>query len=898
MTSSVPVWTLNSTVDNDLPFYCQYCRCTIDNTVGFRSECFKLGLFRPPRNLSPNTTELYLRKNRIPAVSYDHLKNLTKLRVLDLSANVIGTIDVGAFQDLNSLEALYLHENKFYSYDKVLQPGVFSGLTKLKLLTLHGCLDWVTAVHTKLPGTPFTDLVHLETLTLDGVKNVRFGEEFKNLKYLTTLTMSGVRGACAIFNLGRFSFVGVPNITNLELDDCDIESIETDTFYTLVHLTYLDLSKNDKLGFNGLGNIYLQSTNITVLKANTIHAPYRAGSEILRQNMRNIRDTSTLVEIYLESNGLEFIDYGVFDLIPKSVKYLSMKDNRLSFGLNMYEAIFNTNLEVFDAGNQYPGVKTDRSYINVPGRYVQTGRRKRESESHKRWVNRHDHSTSTNIETIIELRSSSSKTPEYLTLDDKKDIELDSPPQRLREALSVYTPKYDSATVRDKRSTSVKARTTIRKLSCSGSMTGFKLIDFNNTENNISFMDISENFIRYITANSFWGLEKLRLLNLSRNYIEYLDADAFRGLHSLETLDMQNNLLGFRLGFHDDGLLFSHLPNVIYLNLSMNRISTMDKYVFSKMVKIRNIDLSINYLQDFNVDVERLKHLRFVNLSYNGIKHLSSDSRHSLESLGRNRDFAIDLSANNFMCNCDTLPFLRWLLSAPIHFVNKHQYFCTLNNDTVRYFNSSHELLLSLEEECVSYIGVIISCSISGSFVASLCLFFVLYRQRWRLLYLYYMAKAKLDVGKDMAEKDLRFQNDIFVSYADGDRMFVIKEMLENLETNAGLTLNIRDRDFDVGEMIAVNISRAVRTSKRTFLMFSRHFLKNRWCNFEMNMARMEAIHMKRKVIVIVFLDQVPHHLLPLEILDLLRECPSIEYPNNDFERRAFWEKCKELVNM
>jgi hypothetical protein len=212
-------------------------------------------------------------------------------------------------------------------------------------------------------------------------------------------------------------------------------------------------------------------------------------------------------------------------------------------------------------------------------------------------------------------------------------------------------------------------------------------------------------------------------------------------------------------------------------------------------------------------------------------------------------------------------------------------------------YNGSNLSLSKLEEGCKSYHEIIVASSTVGSFIIAILVSYGVYCNRWKLRYLFYMARIKLDKAKVENENDKSFAFDCFISYGDGDRSFVTVDMLQNLEVEGGKRLNIRDRDFEIGEVIAVNISKAIRTSKKTFLMLSRHFLRNKWCNFEMNIARMEAIHMNRAVIVIIFMEEIPTKVLPIELMDLLRDCPNVDLPKDKGLRAAFWQKCVDFIN-
>lgn len=186
---------VNATKYKKHAIYCQYCLCT-NTTEGISTNCTKLGLLNPPRNLNQSTTELILKGNIIQVLQYRHLSGLFRLKLLDLSENKIKEIEVGAFKDLINLTHLFLNQQKHYNYLFVLQsvfkPGVFDGLSNLKVLRIHKNVDRRGMDVCKLPVDAFITLVSLEELYIDGLPNVTFDERFKQLKNLSRLLLCPV----------------------------------------------------------------------------------------------------------------------------------------------------------------------------------------------------------------------------------------------------------------------------------------------------------------------------------------------------------------------------------------------------------------------------------------------------------------------------------------------------------------------------------------------------------------------------------------------------------------------------------------------------------------------------------------------------------------------------------
>lgn len=79
---------------------------------------------------------------------------------------------------------------------------------------------------------------------------------------------------------------------------------------------------------------------------------------------------------------------------------------------------------------------------------------------------------------------------------------------------------------------------------------------------------------------------------------------------------------------------------------------------------------------------------------------------------------------------------------------------------------------------------------------------------------------------------------DVFVSYCDENREWVINELLPNLEQRNEISICLHERDFLVGLSILENIIACMDRSKCLLLVVSQSFLLSQWCQFEMHLAQ------------------------------------------------------------
>ena len=168
----------------------------------------------------------------------------------------------------------------------------------------------------------------------------------------------------------------------------------------------------------------------------------------------------------------------------------------------------------------------------------------------------------------------------------------------------------------------------------------------------------------------------------------------------------------------------------------------------------------------------------------------------------------------------------------------------------------SHASLLktvrSTNKSCKSYAAAIIMSLI---FILGF-IFSVLggrvYRFRWRLRNVYYMAKSRYKGYNQIQGDTVQYRYDAFVSYAHKDYLFIKDEIIVWHEENSGFSLCVHQRDFLPGNYIAKNILQAIRNSRMIVVVLTNQFLESKWCIYEFNMARMESIYSRNSENIVI----------------------------------------------
>lgn len=82
------------------------------------------------------------------------------------------------------------------------------------------------------------------------------------------------------------------------------------------------------------------------------------------------------------------------------------------------------------------------------------------------------------------------------------------------------------------------------------------------------------------------------------------------------------------------------------------------------------------------------------------------------------------------------------------------------------------------------------------------------------------------------------YRFDLFVSYSEKDRSFVLDQLIPNLEKRSEITICLHERDFQVGLSFLENIIQCMDQSRCLLLVVSESFIKSNWCTFEMHLAQ------------------------------------------------------------
>ncbi|CAC5392386.1 unnamed protein product [Mytilus coruscus] len=784
--------------------------------------------------------KLSLRINRLEVIKDGIFLENTLLRSLDLSFNRIKTISSSSFIGLEKLKELDLQQNNLSKISFTHQW--FASFKSLVYLNLKE--NFYDEYQPDI-----SSFVRLETLKMDFVfnKTTILSKQFKNLKRLKLLDFSGFTGHCSVPVLTPHTFQNVPHVRHLNLSMCKIKSVQIGSFNTMKNITSLDLSGNTCLKFQVLENVTadIQFSAIKILKVNKIHKVFDMNTYLHTNHIRHLRNTS-IQELHMDSNRLQQVEPGALRFLPRTLIYLSVRDNMFSLGPYLNDLLA-LSVETVDASGMNSFHKEDR------------------------------HPETCNLDLVCTWHTN-------VRLDEFTDPQFN----HLWFRSGTNEQGNFGRTV-------IPIPYNLTKLNYRSCGSQYNITEVELSNNKLQSVDLSNNILtRWI--GPLRNVKNLKYLDLSSNMCSHLSTFFFSpDFNILEELSLRNNLLGLILPSDIHGNTFQHLLNVVKLDLSQNRISKLPKLIFKSQRKMKILDLSDNSIETIDFQVSHLKNLSYLNLKNNFITFIDSHTIVEINFIvDKRKKLAINLSENKLICTCNSQKFIDWMGSTSVHIVNKTHYFCQLSTGERVPMKNIPELFTTLEKDCTSYVVLTSGLVVAVSLFLIVLIMGICYRFRWKLRYFYYMVKIRSRTKIPQIDEDENeYMYDAFVSYSDDDRSFVHTQFLQTLEKENGIRLCLHKRNFLPGNDIATNVTSAIHNSRKTVVIMTYHYLKSYWCMFEFNMARMESIYERNNenVLFLVVYEQISARDFPMHILEVVQSQSYIEFPNDEQGDVVFWRQ-------
>ncbi|KFB52875.1 AGAP006974-PA-like protein [Anopheles sinensis] len=391
------------------------------------------------------------------------------------------------------------------------------------------------------------------------------------------------------------------------------------------------------------------------------------------------------------------------------------------------------------------------------------------------------------------------------------------------------------------------------------------------------------------------------------------------------------------------------LEKLRVLNLRGNILRTLDRSNFENLTNLEQLDLSYNYISAWNQQL--LTHtgaLRNVNLRNNSIVILTTDMLHDFSRLSN-----MGLGGNTIQCSCNYLKFLQnilnntgagaYTISAEPLVVDKErpganvklslhnvqlfdyehsEYFCMNFTSNQKMDPLQLQDCILLEDELINadlpipeeeeqqpaknhtLVYVFVSVAVTFLIVSAVALFYYWFHIKYFFKIIknsavlsFFNDENKLYLDKSGLLKEADFHYDVFVSYSNADRTWVLDQLLPNMEGVSQINLCLHERDFEVGYGILENIISCMDRSRCLMLIVSESFLLSHWCQFEMHLAQHRLMETRRDELILVLLQDIPRRKCPKTLSYLLKTKTYIKWPTgSDAEQLLFWKRLHKAL--
>ena len=600
-------------------------------------ECSSRNISRLPVNTPSGTTELYLERNvidTVPRMSFQHMSNL---RLLDLSHNIIMNLEKDCFSGLRRLQKLNLHGNRL---DLVRLPrDTFAGLPSLVVLAIAG-----QGTTGKYPVALLDGLRPLRTLSVRG-EATSLPAEYGRLPQLTTLDING--GDPRNVTRDMFAAIRESNVTELVIRHTSITHIDAGAFSHFANLRLLNINCNNldvRTAITSLGQTqnssidsvfidYIKSRHINVFDMKDFCSDSFFWNNVRRLSLRHVGFQIAIFREFQMLSQLEelYLSHNQFVLSNQFDWKKVFEESSLFRKLRIFDISYNLNADEKTRCNDGFDLTSNISDV-LPHFPVLQPTANVVNQSASPLPDPDDYSDARNFNLLANLRY----------------IDISHMPSSGREKLR--TPTFFGS-------------------------------------NNVLYLNLSGTK----TVRQFdWlivGLSQLQVVDISHGMLEYVGDNALRYFVGLRYLNVSNNALGHRQT--DFQKVFSLTSRLEDIDLSNNRLREIHPNSFAMCTQLQELKLNNNEFDDIHLELFALTHLRLLDLSGNILPYLRSGFVEQLNNLYANTTFKLNLRNNDFVCSCDSLPFLRWLQTTPVYVIGKAELSCLYIGSTQFLMNIS-----------------------------------------------------------------------------------------------------------------------------------------------------------------------------------------------------------------
>ncbi|XP_050410861.1 toll-like receptor 4 isoform X2 [Patella vulgata] len=811
------------------------CLETVDAQYGgLHANCSHIETSRVPEDLPDNTTTLDLTFNNIKTLYNNDFKCLTQLRYLDLSFNPIDTLQEFSFHGLDSLLVLEFNGHNLNYTDISMPLEVFSPLQSLTNLSLRSDISRFPNRQFIIPDRVLGFLTKLTHLNIDMSSDFHSG--FSNLTELKELIVGGT------WKHGQWL-------------NCELSLLTNTSFKAFSNIPVQLLQLNSCIIKSFEEDFLLPFPNLKTLLLNNITMKNGNFSRLIQ--VLHVFEYKNMTEISIARvvTSLKYLGYNRrLDLQLLSKICLE----KLDLSQNVINII---DFDVLFIKPYPPFTKCIRRINGAANRITGTIR-----------LN------------LVPLLLAAMSMLEEADFSDQMIFSYNKYIIRATPAdAHVNFPEPIPIFIASK----------LKRLNIAGfpHEIGELTVDIQFIfANNLEYLNMSYCGL-YNLKRKIFGLGNLEIFDISGNSLSIINVTFFDEFPNLRTVHASNALLDNDFIAKNGRRFFSPLKKLENLDLSSNGFVYLPNGLFNSMVTLKVLNLANNNLITIP-DVNQLVKLNALYLNHNAITTLKYETRDMLEkTTENNKKLQLHLWGNVLICTCEAIPFLLWLEETRVN-LDRISYSCIESSGIPTSTKAVYNQWTSFNRKCVSSSWLNIAIGEFAIVALTLTVAFVFTKNKMKLKLLLLRM-----VGKNIYPKKRDdFVYEAFIIYTDSISGWVCNELRNELETNRGIKLNLRDRDHLPGGSRADDLLEAIRDSWKIVLILTEDFLRSDLAYFAMCNC-LSSITLTTPQRLIVLIDHQIHLTANLDfLLEAVTEDNILYVDLRHPLSIAFWDKISNVI--
>ena len=420
----------------------------------------------------------------------------------------------------------------------------------------------------------------------------------------------------------------------------------------------------------------------------------------------------------------------------------------------------------------------------------------------------------------------------------------------------------------------------------------------------IEWVDFSGNVKHgYPEVNRFFsadasGLESISVFNGSRNSLQVLYRNFSKSFPLLQILNVSYNLLTLQ----EEKALTGMSRSIEILDLSHNQIRTLSVDKFADLQELKHLDLSFNFIEDFNVTLSSSKQLVYLDISYNQLRSLPQFTINQLNEIAMANDshqLQVNIQSNNLICTCATKDFVGWVLHshpANLMFIDHNNYICTNRYSNRVELQSITVGMLNIE----CYEKIIYGC-VGALSIVLILLLVVAYKRRFYLRHKWYKMNKRLH-KRTYSQRSHEY--DAFICFDNADSDWINFEAKQHLSQ---FNIAYGEQDIEFGQNIHQAVHQFIEKSYRSILVLSPNFVNSPNSLYHMNIVEEKLKFTGNDILIIVKLKPLNRVGLDRTLKELMEHRLCLEWKkDNQDAQDFFWERlvdalqapCEELYDI